>query len=94
VAEAWRDLTGEDLQLSVTGRPGPYFHPVAKPVNPCVVLMIRPGRVPHAGLFRNGRILHIDDRGVRFECLDVAIYGYSEVRYYAKRNADPRPAGS
>lgn len=89
---AWRELTGDDLQLSLTGRHGPLLRPVPQPVSPCVVLMYQPGAVPHAGLYRNGRVLHIDRRGARFERLEDAIRGSAEVRYYAKRHPDPRPA--
>lgn len=92
LCEAWRDLTGEDLQMSLTLRPGQYMGIVERPVNPCVVVMINPGTPAHAGLYRNGRVLHIHETGARFERLADATRGYGEVRFYAKRSPNPRPA--
>jgi hypothetical protein len=87
IAEAWRDLTGEELELSQTGRHGPGFERVDQPTNPCIVMMIQGGKVPHAGLYRNGRVLHIRQTGARFERLADATRGFAEVRYYAKRHS-------
>lgn len=101
LCEAWRDLTGDELgldtpgwdQADVAARFDSYER-VSRPRSPSVVLMLRPPGVPHVGLFRNGRVLHIREDGVRNERLADATRGFDEVRYYAKRDADREPAGA
>jgi hypothetical protein len=100
LSEAWLELTGVDLgcetakHAALEARLVPdVLVQVPEPVSPCIVLMLCATVVPHAGLFRNGRVLHIRQDGARNERLEDATRGFSEVRYYAKRHPDPRPAG-
>jgi hypothetical protein len=99
-ADAWLDLTGDNLSGpsakldTLLGRwDGTYFQQVPEPVSPCAVLMLRPPAVPHVGLFHKGRVLHIRAEGARHDRLPDAVLGFDEVRFYAKRHADPKPAG-
>lgn len=53
-----------------------------KPVDPCVVLFQAPGRIAHVGLFYKGKVLHINERGVQYQPLDVVSFGYPKVRFF------------
>jgi len=98
VCEAWLDLTGTDLgpvpdwdEREVLARFSA-FAASPEPVSPCIVLMLTPPSVPHAGVFLRGRVLHIRPEGARFERLKDATRGFEEVRYYAARNPHREPA--
>lgn len=100
VTDGWRDLTGEDLGPVPDWDDGAVLRQFSRycradrPVSPCIVLMLRPPGVPHAGLFIRGRVLHIRAEGARYERLEDATRGFAEVRFYAARDADPKPAGA
>lgn len=96
--DAWLELTGFDMgerpaaagaALSVWR----HFRQLAVPVSPSVVLMRRPRAVPHVGLFWRGRVLHIQPEGARYEPLERASFGFTEIGFYAHatRHADRRP---
>lgn len=59
------------------------FTRLSAPQDPCLVLMRRPfGGRPHVGVFLRGKVLHLSERGARFERLDLARVGFSSVRFY------------
>jgi hypothetical protein len=91
--DVWKYLTGEDVKArysrsllalkrrkKVADIEG--FKSLELPLSPCVVLMQRPKHDPHVGIFYEGRILHLADRGAQFELPEVATVGFQVVRYY------------
>lgn len=60
------------------------FTKLDKRVSPCIVLMERPPFPSHVGLWWRGRVFHLrDDSGPKYEPLEVASLGFSNVEYYA-----------
>lgn len=93
--DAWLELTGVDLGdrtpetisaatlMQRFDSDVPVFEKLAKPVDPCLVLMRRPGLVPHVGVFYRGRILQMTrKRGACFEPLHHATAGFTDVGFY------------
>jgi len=95
LVDAWRHVTGEDLGDRLAGflRPPAAravdwgqrhgFAPLDRPCSPCIVAMHRPRTVPHVGMFYRSRVLHLHERGVEYQPLDVASRGFTKLRYYA-----------
>lgn len=90
--EAWLELTGFDIgqrpragdaALSIWR----HFERLAAPRSPAIVLMRRPRFPAHVGLFWRGRVLHNQPGGARYDQLDHAALGFSEVGFYAARPA-------
>jgi hypothetical protein len=94
-AEVWFALSGGvDIRERLTGLVGQFakqgpnvswfrqFERLSKPVSPCFVVMQRFRFTPHVGIFLDGRILHMTDRGVQFQPLVVARAYFSIIRYY------------
>lgn len=81
--EAWQFVTGEPekvpLHIDFGIRPG--FVRLQTPVSPCVALFVAKNYT-HVGMFWNGRILHISEKGVRFEPLEIASMSFKAVRFY------------
>lgn len=93
--EAWLELTGFDMGARPrSGAPvlalGRHFQRLAGPASPAIALMRRPRVVSHVGLFWQGRVLHNQPGGVRFDRPEVASLGFTEVAFYhhAARSAD------
>lgn len=92
--EAWLALTGEDITERLSRLTGAFSQrrataPVVKafthlksPVNPCLVVFQRRGTVPHIGIYKDRRILHLHARGVEFQPLVVAREYFTSLRYY------------
>lgn len=84
--ESFLDLTGSDI-----GEPHEVwsdhsrFARLAEARSPCIVLLRRRRFDPHVGLFYRGRMLHIGPAGARYERLNIAAFGYTDVRFYACR---------
>lgn len=54
------------------------------PVDPCIVLMVRPGVLSHVGVFTQNRLLHLQPRGnVMLQDIHLATIGFKELRFYA-----------
>lgn len=93
VRDAWRDLTGVDLGertperltvWAITRRfeaDAPTFEELARPCEPCIVLMTHPGTVPHVGVFTRGRVLQMTQLGASYMPLRVACLGFTRVRF-------------
>jgi hypothetical protein len=89
-AEVWRHLTGDDIEArlagvieGVTRAHVAGFRRLAKAADPCLVLMRHAGtRTMHVGVMTAGRVIHIQERGVEYQPLDVAAFGFTDVRYY------------
>lgn len=94
VCDVWKELTGKDIEKELSGFLRPpkerqagmdlrrTFRKLEKPESPCVVLMQRPGTVPHVGVFVRGKVIHIHERGVEFLPLDIAARGFDRLGYY------------
>lgn len=92
VREVWQDMTGVDVlkrlpwlldgkREGLGGING--FRRLESPVSPCIAVFQRKGATPHVGIFLDGRILHIHERGVEFQPLIVAKTYFRRVQYYA-----------
>lgn len=90
LAEAWLHVTGEDLRgrlgaLQNRGRQlvgfSNRFQRLTRPISPCVVVMQAGDPEIHAGLYLNGRIMHLLDRA-EYTAPEVATRGFSRVRFY------------
>lgn len=98
-ADVWRDLTGEDLHEHLAGLIGGRLgdraatrHTLAsftfldKPHGRCLVLMQRPRRQPHIGVWLNGSVLHLQSTfGVQFMPLHIAAFGFKKVRFFVPK---------
>lgn len=94
VREAWLDMSGQDIgdrtphpasALAISRRVASSlgdFEAIPEPESPCLVLMRQSRAVPHVGLFWRGRVLHIDQRGARFERLADATRGFERIGFY------------
>lgn len=88
VTEVWEDLTGEDISElcgSFVGNDAwsslKDRKKLRKPESPCVAIMQNPSILPHAGIYVEGRILHITETGVKFEELSV-LKLYNRISFY------------
>lgn len=94
VREAWQFLTGEDIAGRVQGLLGAVAHRRARvsdlkgftrlkvPVSPCFAMFQRYKFDPHLGIFLDGKILHLTNKGVQFMPIEVARQYYLGVKYY------------
>jgi hypothetical protein len=94
VCEVWDEFTGEPMRdrlesflLPRSARHATYplrraFKRQDGPVSPCLALMRATGAAPHVGIFKNGRILHIDRNGVKFEPLELAMLPFKRIGFY------------
>ncbi|HEX4302826.1 MAG TPA: hypothetical protein VHZ78_08530 [Rhizomicrobium sp.] len=59
------------------------FEALDGPQDPCLVLLWQQnGGDSHVGVYLRGRLLHLTEKGVRFERLDLALDGYASPRFY------------
>jgi hypothetical protein len=71
------DANGRIVLSGVKG-----FTRLEKPTSPCFVVMQRNKVQPHIGIFYQGRILHLMDRGVEFQPLQVARRYFTKIGFY------------
>jgi hypothetical protein len=86
--EAWFELTGFDIGERPRAAPAALtvwrnFARLPGPTSPAIVLMRRPGVVSHVGLFWRARVLHIQPDGARYERVERASLGFTEVGFYS-----------
>ena len=94
VREVWLDMTGQDITAKLTRLQGAFsdrkatvsgvkgFRRLLEPSSPCFAVMQRYLFVPHIGIYLDGRILHLTDKGVQFQPLVVARQYFISVKYY------------
>ncbi len=94
VRETWLALTGEDISAKLTGLVGAFasrratvsgirgFQRLLEPESPCFAVMQRFRFVPHIGIYLDGRILHLTNKGAQFQPLVVARQYFISVKYY------------
>jgi hypothetical protein len=58
------------------------FTQLDKPQSPCLVFMQRAHCAPHIGIYFRGKVLHLHEMGVEFQPVEVAMRGFTGVRYY------------
>jgi hypothetical protein len=96
VREVWLGLFGDDVrarldalcasvhgpanQIALSGVRG--FKKLTRPESPCFVVMQRSKVEPHIGIYLNGRILHLADRAVEFQPVQVACRYFTRIGYY------------
>jgi hypothetical protein len=92
--DVWYDLTGVDVTerlIGVLGSPDKRHTKPShlrgwtkhkEPVDPCVVIFSRTRSQPHMGIYFRGSVLHLHERGVSFQPVDIAARGFDTVRYY------------
>ena len=94
VREVWLRLTGQVLPIlpmmdtsvqhlqNTAEDMKTEYKELTVPVSPCIVLFQKTGYIPHVGVYRNGRVLHIRRAGVQYTPVPVASVGFDTVRYY------------
>lgn len=94
VRAAWLEITGDDLGdltparisaealAGAVGASEPSFVRIPGPADPCIVLMQNVGASPHVSLYHRGKVLQITMTGASYVPLQVATFGYLEVRFY------------
>lgn len=94
VSEVWETVTGESIAHKMAGFLLPpseryvspdlrrIFRRLTRPENPCIVLLQRSGSPAHVGVFIRGRVLHIHERGVEFQPIDVVSRGFEKIGFY------------
>ncbi len=95
VCEIWNDLFKQDISKALGGalraqrerRINAHdlasFKRLALPVAPCIALFQISAKAPHVGIFLNGRILHITESGVEWNCLEIIMLNFNKVRFYS-----------
>lgn len=92
-ADVWQALVGQDITAKLNGIINGItrehvvgFEWLSKPTSPCLVLMRRKGLSAlqnrfHIGVYLDRRIIHINEQGPQFQPVDVATYGFNDIRY-------------
>lgn len=94
-AEVWAQLTGDDLAhklgrlltdaldvRQLTRGIVRNFSRLDAPVDPCLIVMQRARSAPHIGVYVRGKVLHIHDRGVEYQPVDVASRCFQTVTFF------------
>jgi hypothetical protein len=94
--DMWKFVTGHDLSSQFSPLLSPEaarsapdsvwrgFEELGQPgLDPLLVLLRGPGRQPHIGVYRDGRIWHMRETGPVAETLAQIVAGYPEVRFFA-----------
>jgi len=106
VREVWRDATGVDLgdltphetdrgsldAAAAGAAGGPLFERLARPQQPCVVLMRRRREMPHVGVLMRWRVLHLTPQGARNTWLSDLALEWDSLEYYMPTARGPEAA--
>lgn len=100
VREVWRDLTGLDLGLPAYSArvetlaeqrtSGATFVRLLRAESPCLALALRPRVTPHVGVVLRRNVLHLTERGARYEPVEAFSEGFAEVAFYRPAPAPQR----
>lgn len=87
VREFWKDHTGEDLGpvIGFSDSKKLTYQKLDKPQSPCIALFLSPGKIPHVGVYWNGKVLHIKQAGAQYVPLNVASFGFQTTEFYQPR---------
>lgn len=91
--DIYQDITGVALSPAVaelsTSREKRHVCPnklshfilIDKPKSPCIAVMRSPVNV-HCGVYIDGKIIHLDDTGIKSQPPHIAQHNYQSVKYY------------
>lgn len=93
VREVWKELTGDDIVERLTMLQGRFserhvgtglrqFVKLDSPVSPCIVAFQRVRLTPHVGIYLDGKVLHLCDRGVEYQPMNVVKSYFRRINYY------------
>lgn len=94
VCEAWLFLKGDDIgnhfsdffkpisEASAKFSKLKFFKKLKTAESPCIVLFQRKSLAPHVGIYINGKVLHIQPRGVEFQPIEVVTGLFNKVSFY------------
>ena len=91
MADVWLHLTNIDIRNQIESIFNEHkfknkhmrvIQPLNEPVNPCIAVMKRPRSTPHVGIYIDGRILHLTELGVECFPVEIAMRGFSNIRYF------------
>jgi hypothetical protein len=94
VCEVWKDLFNQDISGPLNGvlrAPGQrrlsahdlaVFEPVGTPTGPCLALFQIWRKQPHVGIWINGKVLHITEKGVEWTYVETFSVSFNQVRFY------------
>jgi hypothetical protein len=102
VRDVWRDLTGRDLglpaysarveSLAEQHTSGATFVRLLRAESPCLALALRPRVTPHVGVVLRRNVLHLTEKGARYEPIEAFGEGFAEVAFYRPAPAlEPTP---
>lgn len=92
--DVWAELTGEDLKMRFgaimsrefnlrdTLKAFKKFKQLDEPVNPCLVYATQHGKDPHMGVYFNSSVLHLRPTGPEFLPVELAMRGFTNIRFY------------
>jgi hypothetical protein len=75
--EGLRVRDGRVILSSIRG-----FRKLSSPVSPCFAVMQRAGDNIHIGVYYNGRVLHMQERGAEFQSLQVLRRHFMKIGFY------------
>ena len=96
-ADVWMAHVGEDILAFLKAFHSPVGNKrdriltmrkgieLANPADPCIVVMQRPGVIPHMGVFLRGRVLHLQQSGPEFQPLNVATRCFLKTKFFQCR---------
>lgn len=82
--EVWQHITGENLKerltsfLNGTGS----FTQLSAPESPCIALFLRKNADSHVGIFFEGKLLHLTQKGAHYVHLEIMQGGFQQPRFY------------
>lgn len=92
VRDIWLHLTGIDLTgMACAWNKGELPQAMARrndivrlecPQSPCIVMFQRPGDCPHCGVWIDGKVLHLTDKGARFDEFEFVSIGFKRWNFY------------
>jgi hypothetical protein len=82
VVEKLKRLVGDFTNRKVTASGLKGFQKLKQPVSPCFAVMQRFKFTPHVGIYIDGRILHLHNRGVELREPNIAKSYYQRIAYY------------
>ena len=94
VCEVWNDITGQDISILLAGflrAPSKRWldaHKLARltpldaPETLAIALFQSCKRDAHVGIWLDGKILHIGEKGVELTCIELLRISFNQVRFY------------
>lgn len=89
--EVWKGLTGQDLDALLSAMMGAapvgkherrQIKRLAAPCSPCIVIFQRAHKTPHIGVYVDGNVLHISERGPMFVPVKLAAFHFTSYTFY------------